>query len=143
MRYVLATDGSEASMKAARFLLENPCPGSEDEIFVVHVFPLPSDPEIYADVLSLPTSAGDDRVKRVAKPILEKTLGALAEAESQLHEVVLVGNPAEQIVQFATTMGAELIVVGTRSRSAANELYLGSVSSAVAHRALCSVLIVR
>lgn len=143
MRYVLATDGSEASMKAARFLLHNPCPGAEDEIFVVNVFPLPPDPEVYGDVLCLPTSPGDDRVARMAKPILEKTLRGMAEAESQLHEVILLGNPAEEIVQFATTMGAELIVVGTRGHSAAKERYLGSVSSAVSHQALCSVLIVR
>ena len=34
-------------------------------------------------------------------------------------------------------------VAGIRGRSFANELYLGSVSSALTHRALCSVLIVR
>lgn len=143
MRYALATDGSESSMKAARFLLANPCPGRDDEIFIVHVFPLPPCPESYADLFSLPSDATDERVKKAAKPIFEKTVALLSTAGSRLHEVLLVGNPAEEIVQFASNMNVDLIVVGTRGRSAAKELYLGSVSSAVAHRALCSVLIAR
>lgn len=143
MRYILATDGSDASLKAARFLVQHPCPGPEDEVFVVYVFPLPSDPECYADVISLPTQASDERVTKVAGPILAKTLEVLSDLESQFHEVILVGNPAKEIVEFATTMGVHLIVAGTRGRSSARELYLGSVSSGLTHRAPCSVLVVR
>jgi nucleotide-binding universal stress UspA family protein len=143
MRHIVATDGSETSLKAARFFVKHSCPGPEDEIFVIYVFPLPSDPECYEGVVSLPTEASDDRVAEVAGPILAKTLEVLAEVESKVNEVVLVGNPAEEIVQFAMNLGVDLVVVGTRGRSPRKELYLGSVSSAVAHRAPCSVLIVR
>ncbi len=143
MRYIVATDGSEPSLKAARFLVEQSCPGPEDEIFVIYVFPLPSDPECYEGVVSLPTQATDERVVEVARPILAKTLEVLAELESQVNEVILVGNPAKEIVEFATNLSVDLIVTGTRGRSPARELYLGSVSSALTHRAPCSVLIVR
>ena len=143
MRYIVATDGSEPSLKAARFLVEQSCPGPEDDIFVIYVFPLPSDPECYEGVVSLPTQATDERIVEVARPILAKTLEVLAELESQVNEVVLVGNPAKEIVEFATNLSVNLIVTGTRGRSPARELYLGSVSSALTHRAPCSVLIVR
>ena len=143
MRYIVATDGSESSLKAARFLVQHSCPGPEDEIFAIYVFPLPSDPECYEGVVSLPTEAGDDRVAAVAGPILAKTLEVLAEVESKVNEVVLVGNPAEEIVQFAMNLGVDLVVAGTRGRSPRKELYLGSVSNALTHRAPCSVLIVR
>ena len=143
MRYIVATDGSDASLKAARFLVQHPCPGPEDEIFVIFVFPLPSDPECYEGVVSLPTEAGDERVAEVARPILAKTLEVFAEVESQINEVILVGNPAKEIVEFAMNLGVELIVAGTRGHSPEKEIYLGSVSSALAHRASCSVLIVR
>ena len=143
MRYIVATDGSEASLKAARFFVEHSCPGPEDELFVIYVFPLPSDPECYEGVVSLPTEASDDRVAKVAGPILAKTLEVLAEVESHVNEVVLVGNPAKEIVEFATNLGVDLIVAGTRGRSPERQLYLGSVSSALTHRAPCSVLIVR
>jgi len=143
MRYLVATDGSEASLRAARFFVEHTCPGTEDEVFVVYVFPLPSDPEFYAGVVALPTQASDERVAEVARPILKKTLALMTEVESRLEEVVLVGNPGKEIVEFATNLGVQLVVAGTRGRSSAKELYLGSVSSALTHRAPCSVLIVR
>jgi nucleotide-binding universal stress UspA family protein len=143
MRYVLATDGSSASLKAATFFVQHFCPGPDDEVFVVYVFPLPPDPELYKSVVELPKEAGDERVVEVAKPIVAKTLELLAELESRVYDVVLVGNPAKEIVEFATNMRAQVIVAGTRGRSSASELYLGSVSSALTHRAPCSVLIVR
>jgi nucleotide-binding universal stress UspA family protein len=143
MRYIVATDGSDASLKAAGFLVEHSCPGPDDEVFVIYVFPLPSDPECYSGIVSLPVDATDDRVAEVAKRILTKTLGILDRVEGSVSEVVLVGNPAMEIVEFAMNLGVDLIVAGTRGRSPARELYLGSVSSALTHRAPCSVLVVR
>jgi len=143
MRYIVATDGSESSLKAARFLVQQSCPGPEDELFVVYVFPLPADPECYDGVVSLPTQADDERIAGVARPILAKTLDVFVDTESKMNEVILVGNPAKEIVEFAMNLDVDLIVAGTRGRSPEKELYLGSVSSALAHRAPCSVLIVR
>jgi len=143
MRFIVATDGSEFSLRAARFLVQHSCPGPEDEIFVIFVFPLPSDPECYDGVVPLPTQADDERVAEVARPILAKTTEVFTDTESQVNKVVLVGNPGKEIVEFAMNLGVNLVVAGTRGRSPAKELYLGSVSGALAHRAPCSVLIVR
>lgn len=143
MRYMIATDGSEASLKAARFFAASYCPGAEDEVFLIYVFPLPADRELYADIAPLPTDAGDRRVVAVARPILEETKAPLADLESGVEEVILVGDPAREIVVFATTMRADLVVAGTHGRSLAKELCLGSVCSALTHLAPCSVLVVR
>jgi len=143
MRYIVATDGSELSLRAAEYFARHLCPRADDEIFVIYVFPLPSDPESYGGVLSLPRDANDERVALVARPVLSRTLERLSQVESTVHEVTLVGNPAKEIVEFATNLGVGLIVAGTRGRSRERELYLGSVSSALTHRAPCSVLIVR
>jgi nucleotide-binding universal stress UspA family protein len=143
MRYVIATDGSESSLKAARFLVHHLCPGPEDEVFAIYVFPTPPDPECYHDVVDLPTRTDDERVRRVAQPVLAKTLEILGKGRSHVEEVILLGNPAQEIVEFAMNLHVDLIVAGTRGLSPAKELYLGSVSSALTHRALCSVLIVR
>ncbi len=143
MRYIVATDGSEPSLRAARFLVRQSCPGPKDELFVIYVFPLPSDPECYEGVVPLPTHADDERVAEVARPILAKTVEVFAPTESRVNQVVLVGNPGKEIVEFAMNLDVDLVVAGTRGRSPAQELYLGSVSSALVHRAPCSVLIVR
>jgi nucleotide-binding universal stress UspA family protein len=143
MRYVVATDGSEPSLKAARFFVRRSCPGPEDEVFVIYVFPLPPDRDCYEGVVPLPTEATDERVVEVARPILSKTMDVFSGTEGRINDVVMLGNPAEEIVEFAMNLGVDLVVAGTRGRSSAKKHYLGSVSGALAHRAPCSVLIVR
>jgi nucleotide-binding universal stress UspA family protein len=51
------------------------------------------------------------------------------------------GSPHRRIVEMANETGAALIVMGSRGRTGLAAL--GSVSERVAHRAGCSVLIVR
>jgi nucleotide-binding universal stress UspA family protein len=54
----------------------------------------------------------------------------------------LPGDPARAILQIATEVGADLIVVGNKRMQGAGRL-LGSVPNHVAHHAACAVLIVR
>ena len=143
MKYLLATDGSDSSLQAARFLLRQSRPNPADEFFVIYVFPLPPDPECYEGILSLPVYANDERVEAVAQPILQRTLDVLGDVPGRVNEVTLVGNPGREIVEFAMNLGVDLIVAGTRGRSPEQEAYLGSVSSTLTHRARCSVLIVK
>jgi nucleotide-binding universal stress UspA family protein len=62
--------------------------------------------------------------------------GCDAEAE------IVEGNPAEQVVELARARGAPLIVVGSRGLGAVAGALLGSVSSAIIHRADRPVLVV-
>jgi nucleotide-binding universal stress UspA family protein len=55
----------------------------------------------------------------------------------------LEGQPGKMICNFAQQWGADLIVVGRRGYSSAEEMFLGSVSSYVIHRSHCSVHIVQ
>jgi nucleotide-binding universal stress UspA family protein len=60
--------------------------------------------------------------------------------EARYHEPA--GEPAEQLVETAASLGADLVVVGRRNRSPLRAL-LGSVSARVVRRAPCDVLVVR
>src|SRR5688572_20920410 len=60
--------------------------------------------------------------------------------EARYHETR--GEPADQLVEKATELGADLVVVGRRNRNPLRAL-LGSVSSRVVRRAPCDVLVVR
>jgi nucleotide-binding universal stress UspA family protein len=57
--------------------------------------------------------------------------------------VTLEGDPASEIVDYAASVDADLIVVGSRGRGAFGSLLLGSVSHGVVHAADRNVLIVR
>jgi nucleotide-binding universal stress UspA family protein len=60
--------------------------------------------------------------------------------EARYHETS--GEPADQLVEKAAELGADLLIVGRRSRNAVRAL-LGPVSSSVVRRAPCDVLVVR
>jgi nucleotide-binding universal stress UspA family protein len=57
--------------------------------------------------------------------------------------IAAAGDPAKAICEAADRDGYTTIVVGRRNLSAAKHLLLGSVSDAVAHHAVCDVLIVK
>jgi nucleotide-binding universal stress UspA family protein len=56
-------------------------------------------------------------------------------------ERVAEATPADALID--ASRGADLLVVGSRGRSALAGLALGSVSTAVLHRAYCPVAVVR
>jgi nucleotide-binding universal stress UspA family protein len=51
------------------------------------------------------------------------------------------GPPAEAIVQAASRLGADLVIVGNKGMRGAKRV-LGSIPNSIAHHAQCSVLIV-
>jgi nucleotide-binding universal stress UspA family protein len=80
-----------------------------------------------------------DKVREHFEPLAEKIRAA------GLHAEVLIrrGKPADEIIEEAQTWGADCIFVGAKGTRGIDRLLLGSVSSAVAARAHCSVEVVR
>lgn len=76
--------------------------------------------------------------------------GNLKQAENILNEkgvrgqkLILEGNPADQIVDFAKNNGIDLIVMGSKGKDATERTLFGSISLKVTANANCSVLLVR
>jgi nucleotide-binding universal stress UspA family protein len=80
-----------------------------------------------------------DQVREIFSPWAEKIRAA------GLHAEILIrrGNPTDEILDEAHTWGADCIFVGAKGTRGIDRLLLGSVSSAVAARAHCSVEVVR
>jgi nucleotide-binding universal stress UspA family protein len=62
---------------------------------------------------------------------------------SDVERIVTHGEPAAAIVEAAGAHGAGMIVIGSRGRGALASSVLGSVSSSVAGRSACPVMVVR
>ncbi len=145
MRYLLATDGSPSSLRAAEWISKH-WPGdgrSTPQLFLVFVFPTPPPTDLYAGIVDFPADPADAKVRAVAERVFAATHSALGGFPGRVEEVVLAGNPAKEVLEFAAVQHAELIVLGTRGHTTSADLCLGSTSNAVVHRALCPVLIVR
>ena len=65
--------------------------------------------------------------------------------ERELHIVakVLHGEPADKIVEYANSIRADLIVMGSKAFGKVHRFLLGSVSEDVVRNAKCSVMIAR
>ncbi len=81
--------------------------------------------------------------QEVAAPIFERGCKAIGKTLDEVSTLALWGQPAEEICKYADAQGIDLIVIGSRGRSAFTELLLGSVSSQVLHHATCPVTVVR
>ena len=139
-KILIATDGSDSAHEALEFGLEL----AEEQgatPFVVHVAPrvevLP-----YAS-FAAPAPTVPHQVDEQDRAPLSEAVELAARRGIETKTELLVGNPADEIVAFADTIDADLIVVGSRGHGAIASVLLGSVSRAVLHESRRPVLVVR
>jgi len=147
---LLATDGSEPSLEAARLVrdLLNPAALARVTVLAV-VAPLETLPfyDTYngggGNMLSQETWDGvTAAAERTVEDALRRTVAEL-HTTAPVETVVRRGSPADEIVRCAAEGGATLLVMGSRGWGAMHAVLLGSVSERVLHAAPCPVLIVR
>lgn len=68
---------------------------------------------------------------------------AVAAGVPSVESATAVGEPAHEIVTFATEKGMDLVVVGTHGRTGLTHALMGSVAERVVRKAPCPVLTVR
>jgi nucleotide-binding universal stress UspA family protein len=79
-----------------------------------------------------------------AQQIFSATNAALAgQGLTSHHQLVVEGDPADEILRIADEMGANLIAMGSHGRTGVLRLLMGSVSRKVLDQARCPVLVVR
>jgi nucleotide-binding universal stress UspA family protein len=117
-------------------------------LHLLHAFDMDVFAEQRAPAMALPylqdkswiALEGLDALRAAAKQHLEK---ALRDSGLDGEVAVLEGSADKVIVQYAETVGAALVVLGTHGRSGFARLTLGSTAAAVVERAPSSVLVVR
>ncbi len=77
-----------------------------------------------------------------AREALDRAHDVLSELGVEAEEEILEGNPPDGVVDLARARDAALIVVGSRGLGAVTGALLGSVSSAILHRADRPVLVI-
>lgn len=139
MTMLIASDGSSPARDAVTFGLELAAEQGA-EVCVVHVVPavhvLPTTGFGVLAAQPRPPSAHD----RLA---LEEATALASDAGVAASTELLTGNPVDEIVAFADSMDADMIVVGSRGHGAVASALLGSVSQGVLHEARRPVLVVR
>ncbi|SFC61702.1 Nucleotide-binding universal stress protein, UspA family [Halobiforma haloterrestris] len=136
-RVVVPTDGSDAAERAADSALEL-AERYDAEIRPVYVV----DATIYdledapRSIVGLLSEGGENATEFVA--------AAAAERDLEAATAVRRGVPADELLEYATDVRADLVVMGTRGRAAgdADDRLLGSTTARVVSRAEVPVLVV-
>jgi nucleotide-binding universal stress UspA family protein len=132
-RIVVAVDFSETSLRAARMSLE--LASSSATIYLTHV--APRDSTLYD-------------WDRWGKGYKQDAGDALQRVREQLQippamvvqNVLLQGDPATELLAFATSVNADLIATGSHGRGFVARMLVGSVTTRIVRLATCSVLTV-
>jgi nucleotide-binding universal stress UspA family protein len=142
-RILHPSDFSRASGAAFKKAIEMAKAGRA-ELMVVHVVspvvPMAAgegyvSPKMYEEIAA--------STRAWAQKQLDKLLAKAKQAGVRAKGFVLDGSAHEQIVRFARSKHADLLVLGTHGRSGLAKLFLGSVAGRVVAAAPCPVLTVR
>jgi nucleotide-binding universal stress UspA family protein len=146
MNVVVATDGSEAAIGAARRSLDLLRPGAH--VVLVMVIPEYEDPMEDAGGIEGP-AISYERAERDWKKATAEGQSALDRTAAVLEpnvEVRLVPDDettGAAIVRVAHEIDADVLVVGSSRKGWLGRVFKGSVSDYVAHHAPCPVMLIR
>jgi nucleotide-binding universal stress UspA family protein len=132
-RIVVAADFSETSLRSARLALEVAAPNAT--IYLTHVAP--------RDAMLHEWSEFGASYKEDAGNALHKMREALRIPPGiVIQRVLLQGDPATELLAFATSVNADLIATGSHGRGFVTRMLVGSVTTRILRCATCSVLCV-
>jgi nucleotide-binding universal stress UspA family protein len=138
MKILLATDGSEHSTGAARFLTRLNL-SSEDEIVVFHAvywIPFLYDTESYYDTFR-------EIKEEIAPRIIDSALEILKPVHARISTLILDGSPEQCITDMTARSDVDLVVMGARGIKGIESLFIGSVTRSVAVESSKPVLVTK
>jgi len=136
-KILVAHDGSKSSETALKqaFEIADKFGSSVTVISVV--------PELYlSELMEIDRLRILETLTEEAKKILDR-IKTKAVGPKPVKTIITQGNPAEEILETAKKIKADLIVTGSHGRHGAQKFLLGSVSSKVVDHAPCTVLVVK
>lgn len=140
MKILMAHDGSEHADKALDRAVEIALKfnASLSVVMVATGF-LPLTEGV---TLEMQTSVTESILKN-AKSVLRRAVERVSSKGVEAETIIEQGRPQDAILATAESVGADMIVIGSRGLHGVAKFFLGSVSSTVADHAKCDVLIVK
>lgn len=126
------SDESLAALETALALVNQPA-----AIHVLHVLPSVEPVDLEA---MWTTVDSDSRIRHAESALRERLKDARF---AGVRIVVGIGDPGNEIAEYAQKVGAELIVLPSHGRTGITRLLIGSVAERVVRLAHCPVLVLR
>jgi nucleotide-binding universal stress UspA family protein len=142
-KIMVATDGSELVKKAVDSAIEI-AKSSNAKLYAVHVIALG---DYYSPMpLSIDVEwmkAMEEHLRIQGKEAIDYVENAGRDANVEVEPVILEGNPANEIVDFAEKNDIDLIVMGTQGKTGIQRFLIGSVAENVVRHSIKTVLVVK
>jgi nucleotide-binding universal stress UspA family protein len=142
-KIMVATDGSELVRKAVDTAIEISKLG-EAKLYAVHVISMG---DYYS---SIPLSIDAEWIKAMEEHLRIEGQEAIAYVENagraanvEIEPIILEGNPASEIVDFAEKNDIELVIMGSHGKTGIQRFLIGSVAENVVRYSKKTVLIVK
>lgn len=142
-KVLVAVDGSEASMDAAKYATQIAVRYRADLIVLYVIL---TDITIFGPDTPTHINVLKQQAQEVLDKVKEVSVATIVDSGTKVGiRTELVGSPSAVggIAGFAEKEKVDLIVVGTRGRSGFKKLLLGSVASGVVNYSHCPVLVVK
>ncbi len=145
-RILVPLDGSKNSLRALKESI-NLSRFTNSQIIGIYVIPedisaLPFI-EILQPLSTLHPVGFQKRISRYGAKIMSTAKEISQKNKIKFSGKILEGNPGYDIVKFSKTNKIDLIVIGSRGKGPTKEIFLGSVSNYVVHKAKCPVMIIK
>lgn len=154
-KVLFVTDGSMSSQSAACYLSHFPLP-DDAHLSLMHVLPPVQTPAMmepyfggaWQTVYAVPRALQEEesareRETKLGEALLRRTRRLLQRYGLEAAPVLVRGDAATEILDYAGKNHIDLIVAGSRGLSQFKRLWMGSVSRKLVHYSNCSVLIVK
>jgi len=136
MKVLLATDGSDQSMKAVQWTVDNLGDKAKVTLFAVAPFA--------QDLLAEMPPNIQQKLENEAKSSLDKAKAAFDAKNVAVETALAVGMvPANNIIDKAQDGGFDMIVMGSTGIGGLKRAMMGSTASKVVSQTPCSVTIIR
>jgi nucleotide-binding universal stress UspA family protein len=140
-KIMIATDGSELVKRAVDVAIEI-AKLSEAKMYAVHVIALEGNSIIHSRDEELKKALREQLTTEGKKATdYVENIGRTANVE--VESIILEGNPANEILDFAERNDVDLIVMGTHGKTGFERFLIGSVSENVVRHSERAVLVVR
>lgn len=141
-KIVVGTDGSETAAGAVALAVDlAQLSGAALHVASAYKDPATSITVAHGGTVAVPDSSlTASAMKSATEQMLADVVTTLGHVTVETH--ALVGAPADALVSLAESLGADLIVVGSKGMKGARRL-IGSVPNSVAHRSPCHVIIAK
>ena len=138
MTVLVAYDGSEPAYKAVEYALDE---HSDDEVVLLRVV------ELAGGATEAGIELARESIRKRRKEAENKTANRLDDlieaSDSDVLLEITIGEPEDEIIQYAEANDVDHIVVGSHGRKGMTRVLLGSVAEDVVRRAPCPVTVVR